>query len=201
MRVGRVEISSGAILALALLYYLDESGVAVWVLLAGIAHEMGHWVAIRALGGRISLLRISCAGAELCLSAARPLPPGRMVAAALAGPGVNLGLAWVSAMLARSGSGRGLYFFAGLNLGLACFNLLPAKWLDGGRALQNIFAKMGRKEEGERVIELCSDVVAALLLGAGVVLLWQSQGQNFTAFIAGLWMMAGARAERRAASI
>lgn len=194
MKLGRLEISGGALAVLALLYYLDDSGVTPWVLLGCLLHELGHWWAVRAFGGRVVCLRLSCAGAELRLSSARPLSPGKMLLAALAGPGANLAAAWVSAWLARRRAE--LYFFAGLNLGLACFNLLPAGWLDGGKALEVLFAQLGWENIGRRLVELCSDAVAGLLLAAGLVLLWQSEGRNFTLLIAGLWIAAAARREK-----
>lgn len=194
MRLGRLEVSGGALVVLAALYYLDNSGVTLWVLLGCLLHELGHWSAIRALGGQVTRLRLTCAGAELRLSTARPLPAWGVLLAALAGPGANLLVAWLSAGLARRGAE--LYFFAGLNLGLACFNLLPAEPLDGGRALEAFFAQIGRKETGRRLTALCSEIMAGLLLAAGLVLLWQGGGRNFTLLIAGLWMVAMARRGR-----
>ena len=197
MKIGRLEVSGGALMGLALLYYLDREGIFGWVLLVCLLHELGHWGTIRALGGRVTRLRFSCAGAELRLSAAHPLPAWGMVLAALAGPAVNLLLAWGSIYLARNGLGERLYFFAGLNLGLALFNLLPAEWLDGGKALKSILTQLGQEELGEKLGILCSDMVAALLLGAGLILLWESGGRNFTLLIAGVWMAAAARKSER----
>lgn len=195
MRLGRLEISGGALMAMALLYYLDNSGVTLWVLLGCFLHEAGHWWAIRAFGGRVVLLRITGAGAELRLSRACPLSQLKTLLAALAGPGANLLAAWISVGLARRRAE--LYFFAGLNLGLACFNLLPAGWLDGGKALEALFSLIGREEAGRRLTELCSEAAAGLLLAGGLVLLWQSGGRNFTVLIAGLWLACAARQERR----
>lgn len=201
MRQRRLEVSGGALAVLALLYYLDDGGSVLWALLACVLHECGHWLAIRALGGRVSQLKVTCAGAELRLSAARPLSATRMALAALAGPGTNLLLAWGSILLARRGIGAQLYFFAGVNLGLAIFNLLPVGWLDGGRILESLLKGAGREDEGERVTELCSDIAAGLLLGAGLLLLWQSGGHNFTLLIAGIWVTAMARQEKRKGSL
>lgn len=198
MRIGRLEVSGGALAGLALLYYWDREGIVGWALLGCLLHEAGHWCAIRALGGQVARLRFSCAGAEIRLSTAHPLPPWGMIPAALAGPAVNLLLAWGSALLARNGLGERLYFFAGLNLGLGLFNLLPAAWLDGGRALACLLTQLGWEEMGERLTTLCSDVVAALLLGAGLLLLWESGGRNFTLLMAGLWLAAGARRPKEA---
>ena len=188
MTLGRLEISGGAMLAAALLLYLDGSGVWGWALLACTFHELGHWWAIHALGGRVTCLRLTCVGAELRSSMARPLPPLRMVLAALAGPGMNLLLALAGIALARRGVGERLYLFAGLNLGLAVFNLLPASWLDGGRVLESLLTWQGREELGRRVTDLCAFLVAALLLAGGMLLFWQSGGRNFTVLAAGVWM-------------
>lgn len=194
MKLGRLEVSGGAMMVLALLYYLDDSGVVFWVLLACALHEWGHWLAVRILGGQIVRLQITCAGAELRLSSAHPLSSWGMMLAALAGPGVNLIVALVSVQLARRDAG--LYFFAGLNLGLACFNLLPAEHLDGGKALEALFTQLNQEEMGQRLTALCSEITAGLLLAMGLVLLWQSEGRNFTLLIAGLWMAAVARRRR-----
>lgn len=198
MNFGRLEVSGSALLAAALLYYLDKDGVVPWIFLSCLLHECGHWWAIRMLGGKVVKLRLTCAGAELKLSAARPLSPGQMVLSALAGPGVNLLLAWAGILFAQRGMGEKLYFFAGLNLGLACFNLLPAGWLDGGRALENLLALLGGRRLGQRMTKICSAGVIALLLLSGAYLLWESEGRNFTLLIAGLWMAGAAQREQAA---
>lgn len=189
MTLGRVEISGGALLVWALLYYMDSSGTALWVLLGCTCHELGHCLAVRLLGGKVSRLRLTFAGAELRLSTARKLSHGKMLLVTLAGPVTNLLLALSSAVLARYGLGKGLYIFTGINLGLAAFNLLPAGWLDGGMLLRELLAWLGREELGERLTGLCSAVVTALLLGAGSILLWHSGGRNFTLLLGGLWML------------
>ena len=90
LRWKRVEISAGALLLGAALYYLDEQGVLLMAFCACALHELGHWLVIRALGGRVTALRITCVGAEMRLSARCPLGYWQQIAAALAGPAVNL---------------------------------------------------------------------------------------------------------------
>jgi len=190
MTLGRVEISGGAVLVAALLFYLDRSGVFAAAVLAMLLHELGHWCAIQALGGRVTALRLTCAGAELRLSAARPLSPGKMLLCALAGPAANLLLAAAGYLLARHGVGEKLYLFAGLNLGLAFFNLLPASRLDGGKVLESLMAALGRPEWGRRVTAWGTAVLALLLTAGGLGLLWESEGRNFTVLLAGVWLAA-----------
>lgn len=200
MTLGRVEISGGALFVWALLNYMDRSGVALWVMLGCACHELGHCLAVRALGGRVSRLRLTFAGAELRLSSARALSHGQMLLVALAGPAVNLLLALLSGLLARHGVGERLYLFAGVNLGLAAFNLLPAGWLDGGLLLREALGWLGREELGERLTSLCSAAAAALLLALGSILLWNSEGRNFTLLLAGLWMAWWAHRGQRSGS-
>lgn len=88
-------------------------------------------------------------GGRLAIGQAKPVPvdfrklrPVRLgtILVALAGPGANLILAFLSAVLFHS-SGSTLVLFLGvyLNLGLAMFNLLPIPPLDGSRILLAVF--------------------------------------------------------------
>ena len=125
LRWKRVEISAGALLLGAALYYLDEQGVLLMAFCACALHELGHWLVIRALGGRVTALRITCVGAEMRLSARCPLGYWQQIAAALAGPAVNL----LAARMAAGLGTEGAYCFAGLNLALAAFKELHSAGL------------------------------------------------------------------------
>nr|WP_317323254.1 peptidase M50 [uncultured Flavonifractor sp.] len=185
MRGGKAEITAGALLLWALLYYLDSSGLVPQALAACAIHELGHYGAIRLLGGQVARLRITCVGAEMVLSARRPLGPVRELAAALAGPAANLLFAGVCA-----GLGERWYCFAGLHLALGGFNLLPAGPLDGGRALGCLLTLAGRRDWAEPVVELLS---AGLCMGLamGSLLLWRAGVRNLTLLTVSLWLLSG----------
>ena len=185
LRWRRVEVSGGALLLLAALYYLDGQGVVLPALLACALHEGGHWLAIRALGGRVSALRLTCVGAEMRLSARFPLGWGAQLIAALAGPCANLLAAWAAA---RTGT-EGGYCFAGLNLALALFNLLPAAPLDGGRALGCALALTAGRERAGRMLSALSAALGAGLTCGALVLAVQGRG-NLTLLLTALWLLA-----------
>lgn len=194
LRWRRLEVSGGFLLLTAALYYLDSSGVVPWALAACALHELGHVLAIRLLGGRVSLLRLTCVGAELRLSARYPLSAGRQALAALAGPAVNVLLALAAAGMAVWW-GEGAFLFAGLNLALGVFNLLPVVQLDGGRALCAALALLGAGERAETVLRALSLALACGLALGGCVLFLKG-AVNVTLPLTALWLLIAAPVDK-----
>ena len=112
---------------LLLAYMLIEGSFApLWFLLFSIAHELGHFIAIRLAGGKTTAF---CgAGQGFGLRAAHLSYRGEWLAAA-AGPLTSLALAGLFALCR-------LWFYCYANLALGIFNLLPILPLDGGRILK-----------------------------------------------------------------
>lgn len=94
--------------------------------LAAFCHEMGHYLAVRLVGGKVSCLEFSLRGAKMYASA---LPPVRWLICLLAGPAASFSMLLFTRIypqLALCGLVQGVY------------NLLPIGKLDGGRALDCI---------------------------------------------------------------
>ncbi len=133
-------------------------------------HELGHGLAARACGVRLSSLRISLFGARLGLVGMLSYRREGLIAAA--GPAVNLLSAAVLLLpRAESGSdavaaylsgGEASAVFALASLGLAAINLLPVRSLDGGRILRCTLAPLC----GERAADAVLTLGTALCLGA-----------------------------------
>lgn len=187
LRWGGVEVSAGFLLTAAVLFYFDTDGFLLWVTLACGLHELGHCAATFLLGGRILRFRLTAVGGELVLDRSNPLSYGGELCAVLAGPAVNLTLAFLAARLGR---GEGTWLFAGLNLALGCFNLLPIWPLDGGRALALLLAALRAGPGWRGLAKVCSILCAAALLLAGGGIFWRT-GYNFTLFAVALWLTVG----------
>ena len=182
LRWGRLEVTGGFCLAAAALFYLDTENILPWALLACALHESGHYAVTRLAGGGVAYFRLTAVGGDLGLDPARPLGYAGEMAAILAGPTVNLLCASLCARL--GGGGETGLLFAGLNLALGCFNLLPIWPLDGGRLLLLILTGLIPIHWAERTVRGCSALAAGLrLLGDG--------GGNFTLLLAALWLLAG----------
>lgn len=179
MRIGKLEGTAPFFLMLAWLNYLDRQGIVPLCLLACCLHELGHLLSIRLLGGDIKLIRLTAVGAEMVLS--RPMGYGQEMVAALAGPGVNLLLA---ALFCRWSWGT---LFAGLNLALGCFNLLPVGRLDGGRFFHGLLAVFCSLGAAERIGAWLDGCLVGSLLLAGALLAWKNG--NITLLSVGLWLL------------
>jgi stage IV sporulation protein FB len=184
--LGRVEATGDFLLLMAWLNYLDRQGIVPMAMAACLLHELGHWAVIRLLGGQISLVRLTAVGAEMVLRC--PMGYWQEGVSALAGPGVNLLLALIFC------AWPGGAVFAGLNLVLACFNMLPAGRLDGGRALYCTLALLAAPEWAGRIGRCLDGIWAAVLLVCGALL--ARFGGNITLLLVSLWLLTAALPEK-----
>lgn len=196
LRWGRLEVSGGFLLVAAALFYWDTDGILPLAALAAALHELGHYTAVRILGGQVALFRLTAVGGDMRLDGTRPLSYPRELAAILAGPAVNLLCALCAARLA--GGREAAYLFAGLNLSLGAFNLLPICPLDGGRAFSILLAALLPPAAARQAALLCSSLLVGLLLISGAALCFHAAG-NFTLLLMALWLSVGlSRAGERA---
>lgn len=184
--MGRVEATGDFLLLMAWLNYLDRQGIVPMAMAACLLHELGHWAVIQLLGGQISLVRLTAVGAEMVLRC--PMGYWQEGVSALAGPGVNLLLALIFC------AWPGGAVFAGLNLVLACFNMLPAGRLDGGRALYCTLALLAGPEWAGRIGRCLDGIWAAVLLVCGALL--ARFGGNITLLLVSLWLLTAALPEK-----
>ena len=172
----RLRISPGVPLLLAAFVWLASPLLLGAILSAAVCHELGHWLVLRRVGGRIQRLHITVFGAEMQVDDRRISYGGELLAVA-AGPGCNL-LLW--ALLSLTGWPP-LAPFAGAHLILGALNLLPVRPMDGGRLLWLLTALCTEPYTADRVAYAVGAVASAALLvlclyltlttGAGLFLL------------------------------
>ena len=186
MQWGRVRITGGFALLWALLLYFD-AGVLIWYWAAAAFHELGHWIVLKSFGGGVARWELTLNGISMELDIAK-LRYGVEVAVALAGPFFGIIAALVCAHCAEALEWRNGYILAGANLSLALFNLLPAKSLDGGRALRHMICRYGAPRTADRV-STCLTLVTALLVAVGGVVLFRQSSYNITLFCIGITLL------------
>lgn len=179
MKHVRVELSCGFLVWLAWLNFLDRRNIVPMALLACFLHEMGHLFAVVQLNGMIHSIKVTAAGAQMELS--HPLGYKQELLAALAGPGVNIIL---SVMFAQWQWG---YLFSGLNLALACLNLIPIGNLDGGRILHCFLCIICSPDLANQICDVFSFLFLLFLFFISLLLIFCAR--NFTLAMVTLWLL------------
>ena len=140
-------------------------------------HEWGHWAMLRRLGGGVKCLTISPFGAEMTISDDTRLSYGGEMLVTLAGPLVNILFALILGFLGAVWERA--YVFAGAQLILGLFNLIPANPLDGGRLLWLITAWLTEPFTADRVASAVGVIVSSALLAGGLLLMQRTGGSPF----------------------
>lgn len=165
------------LLLLAWLNYLDQQNIIPMALFACVCHEWGHYLAILFCGGQVQGISFSLVGAEMALPS--HFSYQQELFCTLAGPGMNLILAWVFSQVSP--------LFAGLNLALALLNLLPLSKLDGGRAMFCLWSLWLPMAWRHGLVMFCDVLFSAVVLVLGLLVLLG--GGSVTLLILGLWLV------------
>lgn len=178
---GGVQISGGFCLLTAWFALVNGGQLLAMVALGCMVHELGHYLALRCQGVRVTGLRLCVLGAEMTADRSG-LSYGGELAAVLAGPGANL---LTALALAAAGETAAV----GSNLVLCAFNLLPLRPLDGGRALELAVSWAAGPSAGERAVRMAG-VCGALVLSAFLTAVMAQSGGSLwlaPAALAALW--------------
>lgn len=162
---------------LAAAVWLVEPDLLLPTLFAAAVHELGHIIALLAVGGRVEGFTLTALGGELRLSAG--LSYARELPVALAGPLCSLALAWGLAA-------RGSFLTAGISLALGLFNLLPVGGLDGGRTVACLCGIFLPPLAAERTEQICSAAALGALLALGGICLEKNFGPGLLCMA--LWL-------------
>ena len=169
--MSRCSVSGGFCLLVAWFALANGWRLLAIVLGASLLHELGHYLLLRLLRAPILGFHVGIFGAVLETDN-RSLSYGGELAAVLAGPGANL----LAALLLLGWDAERGALFAGANLLLCGFNLLPLRPLDGGRALYLLGCWLLGPEAGERICFWAGLLSGLLLSGAILALMFLSGG-------------------------
>ncbi len=153
------------------------------MLAAAFLHEAGHYLACRLCRVPVRWFRPAVTGAVIGYDGSA-LSYGREIAVAAGGPLVNL-LCAVFSLFCR---GRSFTLFGISSLGLALFNLLPHRRLDGGVILHAFLCAVWGADPAARITEITS-FCGTVLLWMCAVLVQLRCGGNLSLFFISLYLL------------
>ena len=140
------------------------------LMLSILLHELGHAFAARMFGISMSRIELTAIGGIAHFERSLPRSAFIQSAVLLAGPAVNLLLSYVLGSFASdavAADRTALYLavsaLASANFWLACFNLLPAYPLDGGRTLDAWLGKLFGGTWSVKIVATLGLIVVAYL--------------------------------------
>lgn len=170
----RLRVSAFALPGALLLIYCEGLLPFCILFLSCLLHEFGHLAAICICKCRYRRMDILPMGALIVCP--EGMPYKKELAVALAGPAASaLGCAAALAFFAAFGSVSVLYAFV-VGAVLCLFNLMPAKRLDGGKALLNYLLMHKEKDTAERICSAVSSVVFVLLFALAAAVYFALDG-------------------------
>ncbi|MGP9843451.1 MULTISPECIES: site-2 protease family protein [Brachybacterium] len=182
---------SGSFSAAALLPAL---GIALFLVLSVLVHEVGHAVSARAFGATVDHIALTLWGGHTQYTG-RPMSAAASIVISLSGPVSNLALAALATAagtLTDAGTTADVFWYlcSRLNLALALFNLLPGLPMDGGRALESLLGGVLRNPLlGTRVTAWIGRGIAVLVVLVPLRWILQSEGAGTFLLLALLWAM------------
>lgn len=168
---GRLRLSGGFLLLTAWFWLCNGGEMLAIIFISAALHECGHLLALYAVGGRLIRMRVNALGAVMETDSRR-LGYRQELLVVLAGPAVNLAAAAGSA----SWLGERAALFAGVNLVLCLFNLLPIAPLDGGQGLYLAVCWAADPMAGEWVVRCVGTACASAAAGGLIWLMVRSGG-------------------------
>ncbi|MCL1807638.1 MAG: M50 family metallopeptidase [Oscillospiraceae bacterium] len=161
MSIGKVKIHAGFILLVTILVYIDQ-GYLLWVVFAAaLLHELGHYIPLRLLGGRVARLELT--GGGVGMETSQPMSYGKELLTVIAGPAASLVFALLFTVFDDMIDGQAA--LTGMCFSHGVFNLLPMRGLDGGRILEILLDAFGFKRTAANITTIVTAVVLGLVCG------------------------------------
>lgn len=141
------------------------------ILLFSMVHELGHYLILNWYRVEISEFQINAFGAVLKVDTSN-LSYGEEFLVVAAGPAAN----FLCASLLALGERPEWEVLIGCNIVLCIFNLMPLRFLDGGRMLYLLTAWLTGPQVAEQCLRWFEVVFAALISMVLLSVIWETRG-------------------------
>ena len=180
-------VTPGFFIMVSLIMCLFETKFILCILLSVLIHELGHFVGIRVLKGKIKRITFSFGGLTINYDGCNMTYLGE-AAVAFMGPFFRILFAMFGALLWRKyRESLFLYLFC-VNSAYFIFNMLPVSFLDGGKMLKYTVTHYFGVDAGEVWGNIMEALVLMILVIFGIIVLAKSKN-NISYLFVSLYMI------------
>lgn len=162
-------------------------------------HELAHVIIARMFGLQVKEIELYPFGGAIRIGSLLELNPKHEIIISLAGPIVNIMIAIIYMALDSRLSIYDHEYFIRTNLMLACFNILPALPLDGGRATRAVLSKEVGLKKATQIMANGGIVLSIFLIASGVYGMLNGIF-NITIFFIAIFLIYSAIKEKKTAA-
>lgn len=160
-------LKPGFFIMVSVICFLTSFETLAVLALSALVHEAGHLLAIALCGGKVRGLELGFCAFTINYDG-RGMSYFLEAAAALSGPAASFFAALAAAAIWRRTGLEIMTDLAGMNIVLGLFNLIPIRFLDGGRAVGALAARFFGEAAAERVGTVLEATALTALLVFGV---------------------------------
>lgn len=180
-----VSFPAVAFLTLALL--TDSNGTFLICLVSSFLHEVGHILALRLKGADINSVSFNLGDVAINSDCSK-LSVNDEIIVSLSGVAVNLLLSAVGFMFWHIFGYKFCFDIVISNLLISAFNLIPIRFLDGGRAIELILQKFISHKASDIILNILTVIFIIPVAVAGFVFVFNSS-YNFSLFFVALYLI------------
>lgn len=169
------------------------------IFFAVFAHELAHVVTARIFRLQVKEIEMYPFGGAIKMGSLLELNPTHEIVVSLAGPIANIMIATIYVALDSRLDIGGHDYFIRANLMLACFNILPALPLDGGRAVRAMLSKEIGLKSATQIMANGGIVLSIFMVASGVYAILNGI-LNITIFFIAAFLIYSAIKEKRTAA-
>lgn len=169
------------------------------IFLVVFAHELAHVVTAQIFGLQVKEIEMYPFGGAIKMGSLLELNPTHEIIVSLAGPIANIMIATIYVALDYRLNMGGHEYFIRANLMLACFNILPALPLDGGRAIRAMLSKEIGLKNSTQIMANGGIVLSIFMIASGIYAILNGI-LNITIFFIAAFLIYSAIKEKRTAA-
>lgn len=180
-------VSYPAVAFLALTVICDKNGAILFCFVSSVLHELGHIFTMKLKGAYVESVSFNVGDVAIKADSSMVSYSGEIIIS-LAGVAVNIFLAVISFVFWKFTGAEFLFSLFVANLAIGFFNLLPARFLDGGDVLCLILSVYISQKSTDIILNILTVIFMIPIFVVGLIFVFNSK-YNYSLLFAAVYLI------------